>query len=847
MVKYFEKIRHNYLFCNILPVYLMLKTNLLLFYMTNVIVILACYFEYLSHKKNKFMSEQSCFHCGITIVKSEEIIFDDKNFCCNGCKTVYEIFSLHDMTCYYDFEKSPGATPKDIQGKYDFLENEAILAKVLEFQEANTAIVSLNIPHIHCSSCIWILENLNRIQTGINASQVNFPEKKVRITYNSDVISLKSIVYLLSSIGYEPYISLENYETGKNNVDRSLTYKLGVAFFCFGNIMLLSFPEYFEIKEFWLDNYKPFFRALIFFLALPSFLYSASGYYVSAYKSIRSKMLNIDIPIALGIIVMFVRSTFDMVMDYGPGFFDSLAGLVFFMLLGKMFQIKTYSFLSFERDFKSYFPIAVTRINPDTTEESVPIYDVLKGNRLLIRNQELIPVDGILISEKAEIDYSFVTGEAVPIAKKSGDKVFAGGKQIGKVIEMEVLHSVSQSYLTQLWSNEIFQKNVVQKHKTITDTISRYFTPILLLIAFLGFGYWIFIDANTAFNVFTAVLIVACPCALALTAPFTFGNILRILGKQKFYLKNALVIEQLAKVDTIVFDKTGTITTNKRANISYEGKSISEEDTSIIKNVLRGSNHPLSRMLYDFLPESKRVKLDDFQEITGKGILAVVANKQIKIGSAGFVGSPNLDTSEIEKTSLHIKIEDQYLGKFTFKNQYREGLENLFSRLNSNYQIKVLSGDNDGERENLETILPKNTELVFNQKPEQKLEFIKKLQEEGKNVMMVGDGLNDAGALAQSNVGVSISENVNVFSPACDAILDAGEFSRLDYFLKLSRNSITIIKMSFVLSLLYNVVGLSFAVTGNLMPLVAAIIMPLSTITIVSFVTLMSNFYSRRK
>ncbi|GGF16977.1 heavy metal translocating P-type ATPase [Flavobacterium limi] len=793
------------------------------------------------------MSEQGCFHCGLSIPKNEVINFDEKKFCCTGCKTVYEIFSLNDLTSYYDFEKSPGATPQDIQGKYDFLENEMILSKVLEFQEGYTSIVSLNIPHIHCSSCIWLLENLNRLQPGISMSQVNFPEKKVRITFNSETVSLKSIVYLLSSIGYEPYISLENYETGKTKVDRTLTYKLGVAFFCFGNIMLLSFPEYFEMKEFWLDNYKPFFRGLIFVLALPSFLYSASGYYVSAYHSIKTKMLNIDIPIALGIIVMFIRSSYDMLMDHGPGFFDSLVSLVFFMLLGKMFQTKTYSFLSFERDFKSYFPIAVTRINSNSSEESVPIYDVLKGDRLLIRNQELIPVDGILMSEKAEIDYSFVTGEAIPINKKSGDKLFAGGKQIGKVIEMEVLHSVSQSYLTQLWSNEIFQKRVDQKHKTITDAISRYFTPILLLIAFAGFGYWIFIDANTAFNVFTAVLIVACPCALALTAPFTFGNILRIMGKQKMYLKNALVIEQLAKVDTIVFDKTGTITTNKKSNIVYEGKALSDENYMLIKNVLRGSNHPLSRMLYDFLPEYKRIKVDEFQEITGKGILGVIDGKEIKIGSAIFVESPNSDLSEIERTSLHIRIDTFYFGKFNFQNQYRDGLETLFSTLSESYQIKVLSGDNDGERTNLESILPKGTELIFNQKPEQKLEFIKNLQETGRNVMMVGDGLNDAGALAQSNVGISISENVNVFSPACDAILDANEFSRLDYFLKLSHKSIRIIKMSFVLSLLYNVVGLTFAVTGNLLPLVAAIIMPLSTITIVSFVTLMSNFYANKK
>nr|MBP6758028.1 HAD-IC family P-type ATPase [Flavobacterium sp.] len=422
--------------------------------------------------------------------------------------------------------------------------------------------------------------------------------------------------------------------------------------------------------------------------------------------------------------------------------------------------------------------------------------------------------------------------------------VFAGGKQMGKVIEMEVLHSVSQSYLTPLWSNDVFKKEVEQKHKSITDTISRYFTPILLLIAFAGFGYWIFIDANIAFNVFTAVLIVACPCALALTAPFTMGNVLRILGKKKFYLKNALVIEQLAKVDTIVFDKTGTITTNKKSNISYEGKELSEENLIIVKNVLRASNHPLSRMLYDFLPESKRYKINDFEEITGKGIQADIEGNQVQIGSASFVGKT--EESNIQQTSVHIKINEIYFGKYIFNNQYREGLAELFEKLSHNYQIKVLSGDNEGERETLESILPKQTELVFNQKPEQKLEFIKKLQQEGKNVMMVGDGLNDAGALAQSNIGISISENVNVFSPACDAILDANEFKKLNYFIKLSKKSITTIKMSFALSLLYNVIGLSFAITGNLQPLVAAIIMPLSTVTIVSFVTIMSNFYARR-
>ena len=791
------------------------------------------------------MDAENCFHCGNEIIKKDEVLFDEKKFCCNGCKTVYEIFSLNDLTCYYDFQSSPGATPQDIQGKYDFLDNEEIVNKLLDFQESDTHIVSLYIPHIHCSSCIWILENLQKLQSGISTSQVNFPEKKVRITYNSEKTTLKEIVYLLSTIGYEPYISLENFDEGKKKIDRSLIYKIGVAFFCFGNIMLLSFPEYFEVEEFWINQYRGFFRWLVFALALPSFFYSASGYYVSAWKSIKSGMLNIDIPIALGIIVMFIRSTVDIIFDYGQGFFDSMAGLVFFMLLGKLFQQKTYDFLSFERDYKSYFPIAITKILPNGTEESVQVYDIEKGDRLLIRNQELIPVDGILISEKGSIDYSFVTGEAVAIEKKSGDKVFAGGKQIGKVIEIEVLFSVSQSYLTQLWSNDVFQKRVEQQHKTVTDKISRYFTPALLALAFISFIYWFFIDISTAFNVFTAILIVACPCALALTAPFTLGNVLRILGKRKFYLKNALVVEQLAKVDTIVFDKTGTITTNKKTSITYEGEPLNDFDLKLLKNALRGSNHPLSRRLYDFIPNQEKIATTSFEEVIGKGIFTTFEEGSIKLGSSQFLEHMSENTHK--KTKVHVEVNGVYKGSYVFNNQYRKGLEQLFAELSKKYQLVILSGDNDGERKILEKMLPSNTVLVFNQKPEQKLQYIEQLQKKSRNVMMVGDGLNDAGALAQSNIGIVISENVNVFSPACDGIVDASKFESIGFLMNYSKNAMKTIYMSFGLSLLYNIVGLSYAVTGELAPVVAAIIMPLSTITIVSFVTIMSNLFAREK
>ncbi len=788
------------------------------------------------------MGTPTCYHCG-DACDANSIKHDEKEFCCNGCKTVYEIFSENDLTCYYDMQVAPGATPLDIEGKYDFLAQDAIIDKLLEFKDDTLEIVTLYIPHIHCSSCIWVLENLKKLQKGISDSQVNFGKKNVRISYSPKKTNLKEIVILLSTIGYEPYISLDDFGKGASAINRSLIYKLGVAGFAFGNVMFLSFPEYFEVDEYWLDQYKNLFRWLMFAFSVPVLFYAAQDYFISAYKGLRAKILNIDVPIALGAAVLFLRSTVEIAFDLGSGFFDSFTGLIFFLLLGKFFQQKTYSFLSFERNYKSYFPIAVTKINKDQSEVPIQVYDIKEGDRLLIRNHELIPVDAILIKGKAKIDYSFVTGESKVISKISGDKLFAGGKQTHGVIEIEALKAVEQSYLTQLWGNDVFSKNKESAFETLTNSISKQFTIYVLSIAVIATAYWLFTDASKAMNVFTAVLIIACPCAIALAAPFTLGNILRIFGRDKFYLKNASVIERLAKINSIIFDKTGTITSGQSAEATYEGMPLSTEESLLLKSSLRQSNHPLSRSLYDLLASQQILTLDDYQEYQGKGIAAKYHSNEIKIGSAQFVGAAD---NQVVNTAVHISTNNNYKGKFTFYNQYRQGLTKLFNQLKNYYELTILSGDNDGEFENLKKLLPSKTKLLFNQKPEDKLEYIAHHQTEGQRILMIGDGLNDAGALAQSEVGIAVSENVNVFSPACDAILDATKFNQLNTYLDLSKQAIKIIKWAFVLSFMYNVVGLYFAVTGQLSPVIAAILMPLSSISIVIFTTICTNVIGKK-
>jgi len=491
----------------------------------------------------------SCYHCGNPIY--HPVCFHSKSFCCQGCKTVYELFTAHGLTNYYQLEKKPGLKPT--RGRYQYLKKESIVNQLLEFKETELHIILLSLPAIHCSSCIWILEKLPQLHSGILRATVNFPKKQLRLSYDPQKTTLFELVEFLASIGYAPTLSMNALAAVPKKQNRHLLYQLGVAGFAFGNIMFLSLPEYFTANEFWLDQYKYVFRWLIFFFSLPVLFFAGWDYLKGAYLSIKSKWITIDVPIALGMIALFIRSFLALLFDWGSGYFDSLSGFVFFLLLGKILQQKTYGALSFENDFQTFFPISANRIQKEkpvkngasSKEEPVEVTQLKKGDRIAVYQEELIPFDANLHSDQALIDYSFITGESKLTQKKKGDKIFAGGRLKSGRITLEAESSCKKSQLIQLWSDDVFQKPKAS-FKTVIDGLSSYFTLTVLGIAFLAAAYWLWMDPTKVFEVFTAVLIVACPCAIALATPFTFGTIRGLLARQKIFIKNTTVLETTA-------------------------------------------------------------------------------------------------------------------------------------------------------------------------------------------------------------------------------------------------------------------------------------------------------------
>lgn len=780
----------------------------------------------------------ACFHCG-DACPQPVVILEEKSFCCEGCKTVYQILHTHKLETYYELASHPGLRGEKVEreDRFAYLDHAEVQEGLIDFRDETTTRVRFFLPQIHCSSCIWLLENLHKLHPAISSSRVQFLKKEMAVSFAHAELSLRELVELLASIGYAPSLNLNDLskkETGKVAHSPHFYYQLGVAGFCFGNIMLLSFPEYLGLDSVSDASYGRLFSYLNLLLALPVFLYSAADYFRSAWYGLRHGNINIDLPISLGILVLFLRSAFDILSHSGAGYFDSMAGLVFLLLIGKWFQNKTYDAFSFERDYESYFPIAVTRLT-EGREESVPVKQVMPGDRLLVRSGELIPADALLLSDQAEIDYSFVTGEARPVGKVAGDLIYAGGRQTGAAIRVQVQKEVSQSYLTQLWNQEAFVEEG-KSMRSVADRVGQYFTVGILVVATLAGLYWYEATGfGMAANVFTAVMIIACPCAIALTIPFTLGNAMRILGRAKLYVKNTHVIERMASVGHIVFDKTGTLTYPAAAGLAYQGSALSEAEKAMVYALTSQSSHPVSRSIATWANAGVSCPVEQFAEVSGKGLMGTGNGHTLRLGSSAFVDQPVQPTTDVAQSGAFLSIDGELKGRFVLSNQYREGMETLVETLEPHWSLSLLSGDNDGEKSRLGEFFPASTAMHFDQSPQQKLDYIRSLQDAGQEVLMVGDGLNDAGALRQSEVGIAVSEHVNNFSPASDAILDAQALPQLASLLGFAKTSMRLVRYGFLLSLVYNLTGLAFAVQGLLSPLVAAILMPLSSITLLVF------------
>ena len=767
-----------------------------------------------------------CAHCGLPA--RPEIEDHGNYFCCHGCKTAHT-FLQTESSC----DLPQPAAPRSA-AELAWLDTPGLLDKWKVRSQSDAVTIRLKLPGIHCASCVQVLERLYNRKEGILRSEVQFLRKEIEITFIPGVLPFSELVSWLDSLGYSPELSdpsAENQSRKRLSESTLLTMRMAVAGFCAGNIMLLSFPEYLGLQD---ESYRHFFGWLNLALALPAFLFSGWGYLKAVWLGITRRILNLDVPIGVAMMATLALSLYEIITQTGAGYFDSLIGLVFFLLIGRWVQNRTFEFLSFERDFRSYFPLSITRLE-NGKEHSILSSDIKAGDLLKIHHGEIIPSDGILLEGEARIDYSFVSGESRPEEIQTGGELMAGGRQTAGSFLMKANREMSRSQLVTLWNNPIFRKDAKPGLKTFADQVAFYFTPAVMILAVGVAIAWLFFDPSVSLRAFVSILIVACPCTLQLAYPMALSNTMRLFGKEGFFLKNTEVVESLALTDTLVFDKTGTLSDRLGVQVTYTGLELSEREKMGLAAILSGSTHPLSRAVLGSLEKYRtREGIRMFREEKGLGVKGIWEDVQVEAGSARFIHhSPGSET-EGEGSLIYIRIHDSYRGYFNVRSAPLPFVSNLIHKLGRLYRIHMLSGDHARGQSFWENLFHRyEGSARFAQNPEDKLECISSLQHEGYTVAMVGDGLNDAGALRKSDVGIAIAADAHQFTPGSDAILLAGKLAQLPGYLKMSKATMQVVRFCFWVSLVYNTIGLSFAVFGKLEPVVAAVLMPVSSLSVV--------------
>lgn len=719
------------------------------------------------------------------------------------------------------------------RSRFAGLDDPAVVRRSIVSGSETRASIIFDIPQIHCASCVWLLEQLHRFDAGILSSRAELPRRSLRLSYDPRSTSLRKIVELLASLGYEPDLSMAQIgRLERTRTPLRLYAQLGVAFFSFANIMLFVLPDYFTGGEIGDRLLGTLFRYASLLLSIPVLLFSSADYFAGAAVSLRRRVITLDLPLAIGIAMLFGRSAWDVLTAAGPGYFDAFTGLVFFLLLGKLMQQKLYAHLSFDRDIRAYLPISCVRTT-DAAGCATPLERLVIGDRVIVRIGEIVPADALVISGSGSIDYSFVTGESEPVTVQAPAHLLAGGRLVNGRCEIELIRTVNHSYLASLWSDPRMQRSSASAKRSLTDRIAAPLTLGVLGIAALTAIYWQMTNPDVMIHAVTSVLLVACPCALALAGPFVDGTAMSLFGRRGLFLRSPSVIERLAQIRQIVFDKTGTLT-ERSAAASFAGEPLSEIDKRLVAAMLRRSAHPHATSILRSLGDLPDVQPEQWDEVPGGGIFGMINARQIRIGSELFVGGKTTQPAATSgQGSVWISIDGKVRGQFLLSPALRSGLAEAVATLRGRYSIAVLTGDSASDDRAIGKLLGPTDRLRTGCSPYDKLDEIDRLELNGTPVLMIGDGLNDAGALARASVGIAVTEDQARFSPAADGMMPGSAIHDMPKFLSVAAATRMLVLGCYLLSLAYNVVGLALAVSGQLSPVVAAILMPASSISIV--------------
>ncbi len=795
-----------------------------------------------------------CYHCGLT-VKAETpfktvIAGDSKAFCCLGCQSVCQ--SIFDAGLQGFYQKTPEGTqlqpPPAMESELSFYDLDEVQQDYIEEQDEQRTI-NLLINGIHCAACVWLIERALSKLNGVVSAQVNLTNKRLHLSWNNDVVQLSRILTTLSQLGYAavPFDPLTS-EAGTAKQHRSLLYRMAFAGFAMMNLMWISIALYSGADQ---GEFRTWFHWLSLLIATPTLFYSGYPFLRNAALGIRHGYMTMDLPIAIGALTTYSYSTYSLLIDL-PGshvYFDTVVNFMFVILVGRYLEaLSKKDAMSSMHRLLEMQPKVATLVEGETSQV-VPIKRVKEGDYLLVKPGQKIPVDGVIVSGQSAVDESMLTGESVAVTKTIGDKVVAGSLNCEGAFTVQAEHVLRNTALNKILALMEDAQSSKPPIQCTTDKIVPWFVGMTLLLATATFFYWNQFDFEKALLAATSVLIITCPCAFGLATPMSIAVATGVGARRGILVKQGIALEVLSKIDHIIFDKTATLTEGKLQVevISPISNLTSDELLIMAASVEKQSEHGVAKALVTEA-EKKALKLcpvSDFISFPGQGVRAVFEGEMVLIGTQKWLETQNIEFSDVwlqaaethqnKGISCIYVVADQLVsGLIGFADSLRVDAEKtIYALQNKGLSVSIISGDKEQVVKAMSEYFT-NVSYQAEVLPKDKVNAVKAMQKIGRQVVMVGDGVNDAPALIQADVGIALASGTDVSVESADIVLNHNTLLSVLESIQLATKTLSTIKQNVLLSLTYNVIMVPLAIMAIVTPLTAALTMPISSLLVIA-------------
>jgi Cu2+-exporting ATPase len=779
----------------------------------------------------------ACAHCGLPVP------FGRTAFCCDGCKTVYSVLHEHGLNRYYALAREAGGSrPAKVTGRrHEEFDDPAFLARACTELRDGLRATDLYLEGVHCAACVWLVEKIPAVIDGAIEVRLDLPRSRARVVWDPAKTKLSEVAVAIDRIGYpvHPYRGGRAAEA-RQREHRGLLLKIGVAGAVAGNVMAIAFGLYGGFLHGIEPEYLRLFRWTSLIVAVPSVFWCGGTFFRGAWSSLRAKTLSMDVPIALGLFAGYAQGAVNTIRATGEVYFDVVTTLVFLLLTGRYLLKRRHGTAVEATELLSSLSPSSAHALSDGVQREVPLEALVPGMRVAVLTGETFPADGRITAGRSNVDLALLTGESRPVDVGIGDAVHAGTVNLGGRVEVAIESTGEDTRVGRLM--RLVEDSAKRRAPIVrlADRIAGRFVVIILALAAATLAIWWHVSPQLAFDHAIALLIVTCPCALGLATPLAISAAIGRAARAGFLVRGADVIETLSRGGRMILDKTGTLTTGELSVVGYWG---CEEARSLAAAAEAHSSHPVARALATSRPPAMGPV--EIEETLGGGVVGRVGRHALVVGSPAFLATrfPAFPPAVAERvdawsrdglTPVVVAVDGRVCGVFGLGDPLRDDARDAFHALRAlGYTPSILSGDHPGAVDALSRALDVPPQCARGGvTPEGKVAAVLE-QKRTSTVVMVGDGVNDAAALAAADVGIAVHGGAEAAFAVADVFVTRPGLNRLVELVEGSRRTMRVVKRNLAVSLVYNVVAIALAMTGLINPLLAAILMPLSSLTVI--------------